>query len=585
MPRGPLHEGSSSPQHWSSPGSPRAEWQSNSPPPPDRYPIVVVEDDGAIRLLVHRALASEGYPVSVVGAGEEALCRLADLSSPVLVVDKNLPGMSGLDLVSRLRDVRDDFEAVMMTADADVDSVVRCLELGVFQYIRKPFELSEIHAAVAGAANRLFLRMDRRAQTAELERRNRQLEGALSKLKSSESKRLLSERLASIGQFASSLAHEINNPLAYVHTNVGLLREGVGTLVRAMRTLEDGNPAGLDPRTRHDAIQYARELEGMLEECATGLTMMRQISQDLRSVSRYRTDSRERFDVNQVIRTACRVARVEPRLQAHLRLELHPEELPIEGSPGRMAQVVMNLVANAAESTDVARDNHVVVRSFPLQETAIIEVADTGVGIEPERLTHIFEPFVTSRGDDSGTGIGLGIVRQIVEEHGGTVEVDSTVGVGSTFRVVVPRVQRRTASSRVAAMRRFIPEGVNLLFVDDDPLVRRAMARAFPKDQVRFADNGRTALERIEEARPDVIVSDLRMPEMDGLTLYERVAERWPDLADKILFVSGSDGIADRARDQAPERPLLRKPFNFRELAEKIVDASETAAFEELRRA
>ncbi len=569
------------------PDVPDAVWESTAPPPPDEYPVVVVEDDGAIRAMVQRSLASRGYSVTVAGAAEEALTRIAHLQSVVLVVDKNLPGLSGVELVERLRTVRDDFEAVMMTADADVESLVRCLGVGVYQYLRKPFELDDLQAAVAGAANRLFLRLDRRAQMRELERRNRQLSRALVRLKKSESKQLLAERLASVGQFASALAHEINNPLAYVQTNVTLLRDAAAPLADTIAALARGVEwQRLDVQTRDGVRQYAEELVGILDECGTGLTMMRQISQDLRAVSRYRTGSNERFDVNEVIRTACRVARVEPRLRTHLRLELHTEPMLLDGSPGRMAQVVMNLVANAAECAVSGRAHAVTVRSFPLRETVVIEVEDTGAGIPKERLDDIFEPFVSSRRDQGGTGIGLGIVRQIVEEHGGTVEVESEVDRGSTFRVVVPlAVADRAVRDRPSGARRFIPEGVNLLFVDDDPLVRRAMARAFPGGKVRFAENGVSALRQIEEQQPDVIVSDLRMPEMDGLTLYEHIARRWPDLADRILFVSGSDGIVEEARDRAPERPLIRKPFNFRDLAEKIIDASETAAYEALRRA
>src|SRR5262249_50399739 len=150
-----------------------------------------------------------------------------------------------------------------------------------------------------------------------------ELASALEQLRASESRRVLSERLASIGRFAASLAHEINNPLAYVQTNLALLTDGAPDLVAAVEALATGAAWNeLDKEVAHNAAQFAFEMPTVLEECTTGLTLMRQISTDLGSVARYRTEAEEVFDFNDVVRTACRVARVEPRLRAHIELDL-----------------------------------------------------------------------------------------------------------------------------------------------------------------------------------------------------------------------------------------------------------------------
>lgn len=559
---------------------------SVSPPAPETYPIVVVDDDDSIRELVRHALNAEGHRVVSAGSAEEAHELLGGVSQPpVLVLDLALPGMTGLELVERLVEERDDFEAILLTAHAEIESLMHALQLGVFRCLRKPFDLHDLRQTIAGAANRLFLRLDRRAQIAEVERRNGELTAALDKLRYSESKRVLAERLASIGQFASALAHEINGPLSYVGANLIAARESVDDLKELIERLDRGEQwtqqaPGLRDRAR-SAVQTATEA---LDDGDSGVQLIRQISGDLRSVSRYRTESSEPFDLNDVVRTSTRIARIDPKLPIQLDQRLCAEDVRVRGSQGRLAQVVMNLVANAAEATEEGRPNKVTVRTTAVQDTAVLEVTDTGQGIPEDQLDTIFEPFVTFRED--GTGIGLDLVRQIVEEHDGTVSVDSRVGRGTTFRIVLPRVAARRSVRVPGNKRNSIPEGVNLLFVDDDPLIRRAMARALPRNQVRFAADGPAALEEIEERPPDVIVSDLRMPEMDGLTLYEKISERWPELADRILFVSGStDGLIERAQDRHPDTPVLRKPIEFRDLAEKIVDANAAAEFAALRKA
>jgi CheY-like chemotaxis protein len=381
-----------------------------------------------------------------------------------------------------------------------------------------------------------------------------------------------------MGQFAAALGHEINNPLACVHTNFTLLRETFVALSGAVREWQGGTPwAQLEERLRRDVLRVTIEGPDILDECEAALALMRQVSDDLRAVTRYRTDSVERFDLNEVVRTACRVARLEPRLGTKMRIELPGTPIRVHGSPGRMAQVVMNLVANAAEATDSKRPNRITVRSFATETHAVLEVADTGVGIASEHLDSIFEPFVTYRREQGGTGIGLGIVWQVVEEHGGRVEVESQVGIGSTFRALLPLPRPSPAPKRSSEARE-LPRGLRILLVEDNALVRQSMVRAFPEQHVTAVANGQEAVDAIERQSPDVVVTDLAMPELDGIELYRRIVERWPFLANRILFVSGTDSLIERARAALPSLPLLRKPFPVRDLHMMLLEVYESNA-------
>jgi DNA-binding response OmpR family regulator len=145
------------------------------------------------------------------------------------------------------------------------------------------------------------------------------------------------------------------------------------------------------------------------------------------------------------------------------------------------------------------------------------------------------------------------------------------------------RSARSAPPAAVGARGQELPAGLRVLVVDDDPLVRRAMARTFRAHDVVLAENGRAATREIERKAPDLIVTDLRMPEMDGFAFAEEVKTRWPDLANRILFLSGTDSHIERARVEAPSAPLVRKPASGEELERRMAEVLEAAAFRSTR--
>lgn len=553
------------------PATPSLTPDSKNPPSPDRYPVFVVEDDSATGRLVLDTLRAAGYRVQLFTTAEVVVEPVRLSVDPVLLVtDVRLPGMNGLELVNALGSVRSDFEVVVMTAHADVESLSRALELGIFRCLSKPFALSELKLAAAGAANRLFLRLDRRQQIEDLERKNRDLSTALAQLKDSESRRAFSERLASIGHFAASLAHEINNPLSYVQANLAVLQEAAPDLARTIEELMQGKSwSELDQDLAEGSARFAFELVSVLHESATGLSLIKQISSDLRNVARYRTDAEEVFDLNEVVQTACRVARIEARMKAQLTLDLCPERVSVRGSTGRLAQVVMNLVANAGEATDPQRANSITVRTRRAEQMVVLSVEDTGIGMTEAQAARIFEPFVTFR--QEGVGLGLGLVKEIVTQCDGFIEVKTRPGEGSEFTVRLPMAHVASKAGDARASGR-LPVQTDILIVEDDALVRRAYQRTFRGMKLRFAENGAIALREIIQKKPDLIVSDLLMPEMNGIELFEVVGARWPDLVKRMLFVTGTDALLDAARARAPGTVIVRKPFHARDLEQKMLE-------------
>lgn len=536
---------------------------STAPPAPGRFPIVVVGlgtsvDDAAVA-----ALGQQGHTMGHATTALAALESVDQAGPAVLVVDVDDPAVDAFGLMQQLRAARTDTEAVFVGA-ARNETFQRALELGVFRVVGRPYTVDDVVAAVAGATNRLYLRIDRRRHMQDLERRNAELENALRRLAESEHRGALAERLASVGQFASALGHEINGPLAYVQTNVDLARDWVDEVVAATSGL---GPDVLGP-VAGKVQERLRQLPGALEDCNTGLRLMRQLSRDLGAVARYQVDALELFDVNDVVLTACRIARVKVRSPNRLIVAPTQQRLGVMGSQGRLAQVVMNLVSNAVDAAADERPNSIRVGTRLAGGEVLLTVSDTGVGIPAERCADIFEPYVSFR--RGGTGIGLGVVRRIVEEHGGHVTVQSEVGRGTAFVVHLPLSDEPlppVAGTSSSPPR--LEAGGRLLIVDDDALIRRGVARALSTGfELRTADGAAAALAMIAEDPPDLIVTDVDMPQLDGIAFHAEVARRHPELAHRFLFVTG-----DPRRVPTGLGPVLEKPFGAAKLRKAILKA------------
>jgi signal transduction histidine kinase/CheY-like chemotaxis protein len=228
-----------------------------------------------------------------------------------------------------------------------------------------------------------------------------------------------SERLATLGQVAAGIGHEINNPSAYILSNLGFIREQV-------MALRQGEPVDLE------------ELEQAVLDAREGALRISDIVRDMRSLARMDDEAGGWFDLNEAIRSALRIARVETGRRADVQAEL-PDGLEVRGSPGPVSQVLVNLLVNAAQALDGWEGALKEIRVSARREAdmAVIEVSDTGPGIPPEVLSRLFQPFFTTKGS-KGTGLGLSISRNIVRRLGGDIRVRSVPGSGTVFTVSLP---------------------------------------------------------------------------------------------------------------------------------------------------
>jgi two-component system NtrC family sensor kinase len=271
------------------------------------------------------------------------------------------------------------------------------------------------------------------------------------------------------------------------------------------------------------------------------------------------------------------VARVGRAAASSLVVDLYQGALSVSGSTGRIAQVVMNLLMNAGEASADDHPNLITIRTWAHECDVFLEVSDTGIGIPQDRISRIFEPFVTFK--DGGTGIGLSLVQEIVSEHGGDVIVKSIAGVSTTFRVRLPAAGPSTIPPPSIDRRRTsLPDGLEVLVIDSDASIRKLLARTLSRQRVRLADDLHAARLSIEEHPPQVILCDLHLPASDGIAFRDEVSARWPELRDRFVFLHGNDALTLDSRTMAPGCPFLSKPFSTAELELAIFSITRSAS-------
>jgi len=375
------------------------------------------------------------------------------------------------------------------------------------------------------------------------------------------------DRMVSVGTLAAGVAHEINNPLAYMMANLDVVAgRRLPELQKELRYLEERGAEGAA-----ELAPKIKEIVEMVEIAREGAERVRSIVRDLKTFSRADDDRRSLVDVAQVLEASINIAWNELRHRARLVKE-YAAVPPIEANEARLGQVFLNLLLNAAQSVPegAASRNEIRVRTrVDASGKVVIEVSDTGAGIHADVLPRIFDPFFTTKPIGVGTGLGLWICQGIVNGLGGSISVTSQEGVGTTFTVVLPsRPPTRDATTRV--------EGVGhggrrarILVIDDEAAVGHALHRALiDEHDVLVASSGREALEMLhKDDQYDVVLCDLMMPDMTGMDVWEQLRREGNRVADKIVFVTGG-AFTPRAREflDSVANIQIEKPFDLMEL-------------------
>lgn len=358
------------------------------------------------------------------------------------------------------------------------------------------------------------------------------------------------ERLASVGSLAAGVAHELNNPLAYVIANLEVVEEDLDEVVPSARL-----------RDMQDAVREARE----------GAERARRIVRDLRTFSRVDDERHVPIDVHRLLDVSVSMAMNEIRHRAHL-VRAYGDVPLVEGDESRLTQVFVNLLVNAAhaipEGAIDGQEVRIVTDTDP-RGWCRVRVIDTGSGIADEQRSRIFDPFFTTKPVGKGTGLGLSLSHSILESHGGTIDADNRPEGGAVFTVSLPAAAVPSEPEPSVGE----AEG-RVLVIDDDAMIGRALQRVLGRvHEVVVCSNGADALARLEDEEFDVILCDLMMPTMPGWVVFEKIRERDAQLAARVIFLTGGAlGPTGEAFLESVPNLCLGKPFDVRQLR-SVIDA------------
>ena len=366
-----------------------------------------------------------------------------------------------------------------------------------------------------------------------------------------------SEKLAAMGSLLSSVAHELNNPLAAVLMHTDLLREEL---------------------SHSPCIELVNEVTRAAERCT-------RLVRAFLTLTRQHTPERTAVALNSLVTDTVELLAYALRVDnVTVHLEL-PENLPLLWADAhQIQQVITNLITNAHQAmreSSMPRQLTLTTQCNPTRTCVTLAVMDTGPGIPPALQTRIFEPFFTTKPVGIGTGLGLSLCRGIIERHGGTITVSSQPGQGAIFCVELPvETIVSTAPDSPELERVSAVPDKSILIIDDEPSIASGLKRLLSRDgySVETVANGHMALTKLRERSYDLLLSDMRMPEIDGPGLYRALEQEYPHLLRRVIFLTGDTLNPETKRflDQSAA-PCLTKPCTVAEIRRVIQEVLQTS--------
>jgi PAS domain S-box-containing protein len=365
-----------------------------------------------------------------------------------------------------------------------------------------------------------------------------------------ELKAQIASRLASVGEMAAGVAHEINNPLTAVTGYAQLLveREDIPADIRSdLAAINDG----------------AQRVAGIVQR--------------LLAFSRQTKPQRKYVDINDLIESTLILRAYHLRVNdIEVVTRLYPGLLETVVDPGQIQQVILNLIVNAETEMKLAHDKGKLTITTEKRNNIIrISVRDNGPGIKSEVMDKIFNPFFTTREVGQGTGLGLSLCYGIIAEHKGKIYVESRPGKGATFIIELPVIEEFTAPEQ--SKMQFEPEKAvkaRILAVDDEQVVRDVIKRVLTAEghKVETADDAADALKKIEGKKYNLILVDIKMPGMNGVELFKRIRKIDESLAGRVVFITGDIMGADTERFLSETKVAhISKPFNAGQLKKRVM--------------
>lgn len=417
--------------------------------------VLIVDDDLTNREALTGLAGGRGHEVTVCENADEAWISFERSESVLVILDWSISESD--KLCRRIRTGATTRPAVLMALTdhpGDLESALAC---GADDYLIKPVDAELFGIRLAIAEQRVLevrKRLDAETEMTRLNeglaRANDELRQANDKLKSNQTQLVHSEKMASLGQLAAGIAHEINNPVGFVKSNLGMLSDYVGIFkdllqdYDALATHIRERPMNgeatilnrIDRVSQDENLDFVlKDVDSLLAESLTGAERVREIAQSLKSFARLDEAEMQYADVNEGLHATLRMIWNELKYHCTIQEDLEPLP-PILCFPGQLNQVFMNLLMNASQA--IEEKGEITIETRALEDEVLIRVADTGEGIPEQHLPKLFNPFFTTKPIGEGTGLGLSVSYGIIRKHCGRIEVDSELGVGTTFSIFLP---------------------------------------------------------------------------------------------------------------------------------------------------
>ena len=404
--------------------------------------VLVVDDSATLRRMFSKCL-EDRYECFESESAQEALTLLKERDFALVITDIIMPGISGIEL---LRKIIESYPETAVIVVSGVDRPQRALDavrLGAFDYLIKPCDLDVLELTVERALERRTLLSNAQRYKADLEARNIELVTGKAQLERLQAQIVQSEKMASLGQLAAGVAHELNNPVGFIYGNITVLSSSVQDLQELLDFYESADvtaetaAGAASIREKIDYPAALEDLHSIISDCREGAERIRDIVQNLRTFSRLDEAEFKKSDIHEGIDSTIRLLS-QYFTADNIILNREYGELPqVEAFGGQINQVWMNLLVNAAQSVSV-KGGEVRIATHTEDEFVSVSVSDTGGGIPSENLSRIFDPFYTTKPVGEGTGLGLSISFGIVKRHNGTITVKTEVNKGTTFTVKLP---------------------------------------------------------------------------------------------------------------------------------------------------
>lgn len=417
---------------------------------PSTTTILIVDDNPTNIQVLFDVLNEVGYQVGIAKSGEAAFQRLQFFQPDLILLDVMMPGIDGFEVCRRLKSDSNycDIPIIFMTALSDAVDKVKGLSLGAVDYITKPIQHEEAIARI-----RVHLQL-REAQKA-LEQRTIELSDALTHLKQSQLHMVQSEKMASLGQLVAGVAHEINNPINFIYGNLSPAQQHIQDLLHGLSLYQkhcSEPPAEIQNWIEEVDLDYVKaDLPKLLQSMKLGSDRIRDIVLSLRNFSRLDEAEVKAVDIHDGIESTLLI--LQHRFKANgqkLGIEIIKDysELPlVECYAGKLNQVFMNILANAVDALEgqqaQEKPSQITIRTSSVGSDWVqIAIADNGSGIPEHLQKRIFEPFFTTKPVGKGTGLGMSISYQIIQEtHKGKLECYSSSSQGTEFVIQIPTRQ------------------------------------------------------------------------------------------------------------------------------------------------